>query len=77
MPRERIINQRGPDRLYGVKSRAICQTVLFFLRLYYFLSDFIIFIHQIIGNLSDCYSTVTDLARLRGLSTSVPLANAV
>jgi hypothetical protein len=41
-----------------------------------FLSDFFVFLHFVSVWLS-YYSTVTDFARLRGLSTSVPRASAV
>ncbi len=51
-------------------------------KLYCFVSGFIVLCRTLLfahTNQSDAraYSTVTDLARLRGLSTSVPLASAV
>ena len=52
-------------------------------KLYYFLSDFIIFCQTLLFSTARSYiiqmnySTVTDFARLRGLSTSVPRARAV
>ena len=52
-------------------------------KLYCFVSDFIVLCRTLLfvqsgpGDIQPAYSTVTDFARLRGLSTSVPRASAV
>jgi len=58
------------DRHGGATGVTVC------VKLYRFLSDFIVCPQKTIKGLSD-HSTVTDFARLRGLSTSVPRASAV
>lgn len=54
----------------------LCQTLFVCVKLYLFVSDFICSSH-LHPSIVAAHSTVTDFARLRGLSTSVPRASAV
>ena len=69
---------RGKHGLQRMASNQghLCQTLLFCVRLYCFVADFIVCPHRFVPP-GATYSTVTDFAKLRGLSTSVPLASAV
>src|SRR5450830_414253 len=54
---------------------ALCQSMLLYVNLYCFLSNYIVRSQRASRRLP-YYSTVTDFARLRGWSTSVPLSTA-
>ena len=60
----------------GLVDRLLWQTLLFCGELYQFVADFISAPQTVLLPVN-VYSTVTDFARLRGLSTSVPRASAV